>query len=168
LVPKQHVAPGGFLDTPHGHGDSPGSPLEDAEVKETLTPLAVFAIWTMVVATVIGLTRFAMFFGKKWTYNDIKPGSEHGPRWYASLNRVFINSVEGFALFAPAVIAHALVSVQGAAAINPLVLTLSWVVVGARVLYTVYYAATGYNIGCSFIWLAGFVPNLGIWLLLFA
>jgi uncharacterized MAPEG superfamily protein len=131
-----------------------------------LLPLVVIGFWVIAQGLVIGLTRFYFVLAKRsWTYNDIKPGEPHGPRWYASLNRAYINTLEALVLFAPAVLGLLVHGLKGGS-FPAAAVTLAWVFVGARIFYTLLYMAIGYRIWISFVWLAGLGPTLVLYLLL--
>lgn len=129
------------------------------------SPLVVCMIYSALLILLkglaIGLSRFWFVGTKQMSYQTLTPGAPQGPRWYASLNRAYINSVESFALFAPAV----LLLVLGGGATPELALTLGWVYLIARVLYDIVYIGTGYSIFVSFIWVAAFASTTVLWLL---
>ena len=80
----------------------------------------------------------------------------------STINRAYINAIESFALFAPAMILNGLGTSHPA-----WVATLGWVYVGARLLYTLTYAALGYTIVQSLIWLVQLAAIIGAWAALF-
>lgn len=119
------------------------------------------AVLIIVVGTAIGLSRFFFVGTKKFTYDSILPGQPHGPKWYASLNRVYINGIEAMTLFAPMALFHVLTSshLEGIAKVAGAFLI-------GRILYSIVYLLGGYKIWCSFCWLIGFVATLIGWLLI--
>lgn len=129
----------------------------------SLNPLIFYVLLTMVIGTCIGLARFYFVGTKKFSYATLTPGEPQGPRWYSSLNRIFINSLEALTLFAPMII----LQMQKGSHLET-VSTLAWVFLIGRVLYTLVYLGKGYTILCSLTWLIGFVATLVGWLLLLA
>lgn len=128
-----------------------------------LMPVVLSFLWVIVIGTVIGLTRFYLVGTKKFSYDTLIPGQAHGPKWYAYLNRVYINSIEALTLFAPMVILT-----LGKGAQVELLVKLAWVFFLGRAVYTFIYVSGGYKIWCSFAWLVGFGATLIGWLMLLA
>ena len=128
-----------------------------------LQPLTLAALLVIAFGTVIGLSRFYFVGTKKFSYGTLTPGAPQGPRWYASLNRVYINSIEALALFAPMVIIHLHFGTH-----LDVVKSLAWAYLIGRALYSAIYLGRGYSIFCSFAWLVGFVATLVGWLLVLA
>lgn len=124
-------------------------------------PLIFAALLIIVQGTIIGLSRFYFVGTKKFSYSTLTPGQTQGPRWYSSLNRVYVNAIESIAVFAPAVILCLIAGKN-----LELLKTLTWVYLGGRVAYAAIYIGGGYTILCSFAWLVGFVATLVSWLLL--
>lgn len=128
-----------------------------------LSPLVYSALLLIVFGTVIGLSRFYFVGTKKFSYATLTPGAPQGPRWYSSLNRVYINGIEALALFAPAVLIHFFAHSN-----IELLRNIMWVYFFGRLAYSVVYILGGYTIVCSFCWLVGFVATLFGWLLILA
>ncbi|MDZ4085045.1 MAG: MAPEG family protein [Bdellovibrionales bacterium] len=124
-------------------------------------PLVFSALLIIVQGTIIGLSRFYFVGTKKFSYTTLTPGVTQGPKWYASLNRIYVNAIESIAVFAPAVILCLIAGKN-----LEMLQTVTWVYLVGRLAYTVVYLAGGYTILCSFAWLIGFFATLAGWLLL--
>ncbi len=129
---------------------------------EIVQPFALFALLLIAKATIIGLSRFFFAGTGKIPYGQLTPGIPQGPRWYASLNRAYINGIEAFALLAPAVLLHLTYKTPP----SPSVASLLWVFLMARMLYTLVYLSMGYKVWCSIIWLVGFGATLVTWMMI--
>lgn len=133
-----------------------------SEIQLTIAnPLVFAALLVIIQGTIIGLSRFYFVGTGKFSYKTLTPGVTQGPNWYASLNRVYVNSIESIALFAPAVI----LCLIGAKNLE-LLKTLCWIYFAGRVAYCAIYVGGGYSIWCSFAWLVGFLSTLVAWLFL--
>lgn len=122
-------------------------------------PLVAAVAVAVLQSVVIGLTRFGMVGTKKMTYDDFRPGQAHGPKWYGSFNRAYVNTLEALVLFAPAMlILIATGEDPGPAA------AAAWVFVGARVAYTLIYVTMGYQLLVSLVWLVSLGAILVTWL----
>jgi uncharacterized MAPEG superfamily protein len=124
-------------------------------------PLVFSALLLIVQGTIIGLSRFYFVGTKKYSYATLTPGVNQGPKWYSSLNRIYVNAVESIAVFAPAVILCLIFGKN-----LEILQTVTWAYFLGRVAYSVVYLAGGYTIFCSFAWLIGFFATLAGWLLL--
>lgn len=128
-----------------------------------LHPFVYSALLVLVYGTIIGLSRFYFVGTKQQSYKTLTPGAPQGPTWYASLNRVYINSIEALALFTPAFILLLMQNTH-----LEMLKTLTWVFLFGRILYALVYIGGGYTIVCSVFWLVGFVATLASWLFLLA
>jgi uncharacterized MAPEG superfamily protein len=127
-----------------------------------MLPLAISALLLIVMGTVIGLSRFYFVGTNKFTYKTLQPGLGHGPRWYASLNRAYINGIESFALTAPGVLLHHMLNSPHLAMVTNLV----WLYLIGRVLYNLVYISKGYHFFVSVCWLIAFAGTIGAWVFL--
>lgn len=127
-----------------------------------LQPMVLSALLILVLGTVIGLTRFYFVGTKKYSYSTLTPGAPQGPAWYSSINRVYINAIESFAVAVPAFILHLLVGSQ----FMDILGTIAWVYFLGRLVYALVYVLGGYKIWCSFVWLVSFGATLVMWALL--
>lgn len=105
---------------------------------DTLVPLALLALWPIVLVTVIATMRVMMVAKGDADPTQFKSGVEHGPGRYWRLNRAHLNTQENLGIFA-IVFFGAILAGYDAGSLS----TLAWTVFGARIVQSVAQIASG-------------------------
>ncbi len=95
---------------------------------DTLVPLALLALWPILLVTLIAVIRVMMVAKGDADPTQFKSGVEHGPDRYWRLNRAHLNTQENLGIFAM-VFLVAILSGYDAGTLS----TLAWTILGARV-----------------------------------
>lgn len=103
-----------------------------------LMSLVGFAMWAVVLVTAIGAVRVWKVVTREAKPNGFPSGQPHGSDMYWRLNRAHMNALENLPIFAAVVLAGAMLEVRA-----PLFSTLASVVLGARVLQSVFHISSG-------------------------
>jgi uncharacterized MAPEG superfamily protein len=108
-----------------------------------LVALLAFAGWTiLIVLTILSVRGLLVLQGR--AFNDFPAGQPHGPDFYWRLNRAHANAVENLVLFGAVVLVGAALGVSSLRLAH-----LAEIVVCARVLQTLFHAASGGKIAVA-------------------
>jgi uncharacterized MAPEG superfamily protein len=103
-----------------------------------LVCLVGFTLWAIVLVTSIGTVRSLLVLAGKKRPNQFPGGTEHGGDRYWRLNRAHLNTLENLPIFATLVLGGTILHVRA-----PAFVTLSEVVLGARVLQSIFHISSG-------------------------
>ena len=112
--------------------------MDSLPVISPVAALVLFAIWTILLVTLIGVWRVGQLLTGSVPQGGFKPGTQHGSDTYWRLNRAHMNAVENLPIFATVVLAGLVLGVQ-----DPMFQTLATVVLIARVAQSLIHISSG-------------------------
>ncbi len=106
---------------------------------DVLVPLALLALWPIILVTVIAFSRVGQVMqGKADAATSFPSGEKHGTDGYWRLNRAHMNTQENLGMIAIVIFA-AILSGYDAGSLT----TLTWVILGGRLVQSVVQIASG-------------------------
>lgn len=106
-----------------------------------LAALVLFALWTIVLVSLIGIWRVSQLLTGTVPKGGFNPGVQHGGDMYWRLNRAHMNAVENLPVFGTLVLAGVALGVQ-----DPMFQMLATVVLLARVAQSLIHVSSGLQV----------------------